>query len=195
MDAIDLARIQFAFTAAFHFIFPAVSIGLGLLVAVAEIDPLANEVGDLGPAGALLDEGLCAHLCRGCGHRHRDGVPVRHQLVALLDLRGRHLRFAAGRRGHLRLLPRVDLPGRAAVGPQPRGLGAAHGVSRAGIARRDPVRLLDHRRQLVDADPRGLPDTGRQGRPDRLHGGRRSTLRPCSASRTPSSRRGRLPRS
>ncbi len=37
MDAIDLARIQFAFTAAFHFIFPAVSIGLGLLVAVAEI--------------------------------------------------------------------------------------------------------------------------------------------------------------
>ncbi len=37
MDAVDLARIQFAFTAAFHFIFPAVSIGLGLLVAIAEI--------------------------------------------------------------------------------------------------------------------------------------------------------------
>ncbi len=37
MEAVDLARIQFAFTAAFHFIFPAVSIGLGLLVAIAEI--------------------------------------------------------------------------------------------------------------------------------------------------------------
>ena len=36
MSALDLARIQFAFTAAFHFIFPAVTIGLGLLVAVAE---------------------------------------------------------------------------------------------------------------------------------------------------------------
>lgn len=37
MDAVDLARVQFAFTAAFHFIFPAVTIGLGLLIAVAEL--------------------------------------------------------------------------------------------------------------------------------------------------------------
>ena len=36
MSAVDLARVQFAFTAAFHFIFPAVTIGLGLLIAVAE---------------------------------------------------------------------------------------------------------------------------------------------------------------
>ncbi len=36
MSALDLARIQFAFTAAFHFIFPAVTIGLGILVATAE---------------------------------------------------------------------------------------------------------------------------------------------------------------
>jgi cytochrome d ubiquinol oxidase subunit I len=36
LDAIDLARIQFAFTAAFHFIFPAITIGLGLLIALAE---------------------------------------------------------------------------------------------------------------------------------------------------------------
>ena len=36
MDAVDLARVQFAFTVAFHFIFPAVTIGLGLLVAIAE---------------------------------------------------------------------------------------------------------------------------------------------------------------
>ena len=36
MSALDLARLQFAFTAAFHFIFPAVTIGLGFLVALAE---------------------------------------------------------------------------------------------------------------------------------------------------------------
>jgi cytochrome d ubiquinol oxidase subunit I len=36
LDAVDLARIQFAFTAAFHFIFPAVTIGIGFLVAIAE---------------------------------------------------------------------------------------------------------------------------------------------------------------
>ncbi len=36
MDAVDLARVQFAFTVAFHFIFPAITIGLGFLVALAE---------------------------------------------------------------------------------------------------------------------------------------------------------------
>ncbi len=36
MEAVDLARIQFAFTVAFHFIFPSVTIGLGLLIAIAE---------------------------------------------------------------------------------------------------------------------------------------------------------------
>jgi len=36
LSAVDLARLQFAFTAAFHFIFPAVTIGLGFLVALAE---------------------------------------------------------------------------------------------------------------------------------------------------------------
>jgi cytochrome d ubiquinol oxidase subunit I len=36
LDAVDLARVQFAFTVAFHFIFPAVTIGLGFLVAIAE---------------------------------------------------------------------------------------------------------------------------------------------------------------
>jgi cytochrome d ubiquinol oxidase subunit I len=36
LSAVDLARLQFAFTAAFHFIFPAVTIGLGFVVALAE---------------------------------------------------------------------------------------------------------------------------------------------------------------
>ena len=36
MSALDLARMQFAFTAAFHFLFPAVTIGLGFVVALAE---------------------------------------------------------------------------------------------------------------------------------------------------------------
>jgi cytochrome d ubiquinol oxidase subunit I len=36
VDAVDLARLQFAFTVAFHFVFPAITIGLGFLIAVAE---------------------------------------------------------------------------------------------------------------------------------------------------------------
>ncbi len=36
MDPVLLARIQFALTVAFHFIFPAITIGLGLFIAVVE---------------------------------------------------------------------------------------------------------------------------------------------------------------
>ncbi len=37
MDVVLLARIQFALTVMFHFIFPAISIGLALLVAITEL--------------------------------------------------------------------------------------------------------------------------------------------------------------
>jgi cytochrome d ubiquinol oxidase subunit I len=36
MDALTLARIQFAFTVGFHFIFPPISIGLGWLLVISE---------------------------------------------------------------------------------------------------------------------------------------------------------------
>ena len=36
VDAVFLARIQFAFTVSFHFIFPAFSIGLASYLAVLE---------------------------------------------------------------------------------------------------------------------------------------------------------------
>ncbi|PKL17223.1 MAG: cytochrome ubiquinol oxidase subunit I [Spirochaetae bacterium HGW-Spirochaetae-5] len=36
MDAVFLSRIQFAFTAAFHFIFPTLTLGMGLLILINE---------------------------------------------------------------------------------------------------------------------------------------------------------------
>lgn len=36
MDVEILARIQFAFTVAFHYIYPPLSIGLGLLMVIME---------------------------------------------------------------------------------------------------------------------------------------------------------------
>ena len=36
LSAIDLARIQFAFTVSFHIIFPAITIGLASYLAVLE---------------------------------------------------------------------------------------------------------------------------------------------------------------
>lgn len=37
MDSIELARIQFAITVMFHFVFPSISIGLGVVVAAFEV--------------------------------------------------------------------------------------------------------------------------------------------------------------
>ncbi|HJT25549.1 MAG TPA: cytochrome ubiquinol oxidase subunit I, partial [bacterium] len=36
MDALTLARAQFGFTIAFHYIFPPLSIGLGLILVLME---------------------------------------------------------------------------------------------------------------------------------------------------------------
>ena len=50
MDALTLSRLQFAFTIAFHYIFPPLSIGLGLLLVMAEAlwlrtrDPLYHQM-------------------------------------------------------------------------------------------------------------------------------------------------------
>src|SRR5512142_668210 len=51
MDALTLARVQFAVTAGFHFLFPPISIGLGWLLVIAEWhgwrgrDPVWEAVG------------------------------------------------------------------------------------------------------------------------------------------------------
>ena len=79
-----LARIQFAFTISFHFIFPAFSIGLASYLAVLE--------------GLWLKTGQAVYLnlfrywlkifaiafAMGVVSGHRHVLPVRHQLVGLL---------------------------------------------------------------------------------------------------------------
>ena len=57
----------------------------------------------------VLRQALPHQLRDGRRHRHRAGVPVRHELERLLPLRRRHLRCAARGRGPARVLPRVDV--------------------------------------------------------------------------------------
>jgi hypothetical protein len=85
--ALLLARLQFAFTVSFHFIFPAFSIGLASYLAVLE--------------GLWLKTGKEAYLtlfrywlkifaiafAMGRRLRHRPLLSVRHQLVGLLRSR------------------------------------------------------------------------------------------------------------
>ena len=115
MDAVLLARLQFALTIMFHYLFPPLTIGLGVLLVVHGGDVPQDPRPPLRGDGEVLDEDLRGQLRHGRGDRHRDGVPVRHQLGDLLALRRRRLRLGPGGRGDLRVLPRVGLPGGAGV--------------------------------------------------------------------------------
>ena len=118
-DALLLARIQFAFTVSFHFLFPAFSIGLASYLAVLE--------------GLWLKTGRAVYidlfrywmkifaLVFGDGRRlgHRHVLPVRHQLGGVLRQGRPGHRPADGLRGADRLLPRGRLPRRHAVRHEP----------------------------------------------------------------------------
>ena len=84
IDALVLARVQFAFTVSFHFIFPALSIGLASYLAVLEGLWLwtGREVFlNLFKYWLKIFAIAFAH---GRRVRDRDVLPVRHQLVGVL---------------------------------------------------------------------------------------------------------------
>jgi cytochrome bd ubiquinol oxidase subunit I len=112
--SILLARIQFAFTVSFHFIFPAFSIGLASYLAVLEGLWLKTGKRSISTC-SLLAEDLRDHLRDGRRLGHRHVLPVRHQLVGFLRPGRPGDRAADGLRGADRLLPRGRLPRRHAV--------------------------------------------------------------------------------
>ena len=110
MDAVDVARWQFAITTVYHFLFVPITIGLSLVVAIFHAVGAHPQPGVL-PAHEVLREAVHHQLRARARHGHRAGVPVRDELVRLLALRRGHLRRPARVRGPPRLLPRVDFLG------------------------------------------------------------------------------------
>ena len=107
---VGLARLQFATTTIYHFLFVPVTIGLGFLVAVLQTmwyrggDPEYKRLTKF--FGTLL-----RHQRRDRRrHRARAGVRVRHELVELLALCRRCVRRPARDGGLGCVLPRVDVP-------------------------------------------------------------------------------------
>ena len=82
ISALDLARMQFAFTVSFHIIFPAFSIGLASYLAVLEglwlwkKEDRYMEVFNYWKTIFAVGFGRC------------DGVPVRHKLVRFFGQSG-----------------------------------------------------------------------------------------------------------
>jgi cytochrome bd-type quinol oxidase subunit 1 len=44
MDALVVHRIQFAFTLTFHYLFPQLTMGMGLLIVILKSSPFALEI-------------------------------------------------------------------------------------------------------------------------------------------------------
>ena len=114
-DALMLSRIQFAFTIAFHIIFPAFTIGLASWLVRARVQLAAHRQPALPQPLPLLGEGVRRLLRPRRRVRDRHELPVRHQLVALLRVHRQRPRAGDRLRGHHRLLPRGGLPRHHAV--------------------------------------------------------------------------------
>ena len=179
MDPVALARVQFAFTVAYHFLFVPDQSGFEHLPGRRGPTLVQEPGGRRQGRFPVLAEALHHDLRHRCGHRHHHGVRLRHQLGDLLPLRRRHLRRSPGRGGPLRLLPRIDLPRRAAVRPRPRLAPLLLRLDLAGGPGSAPLGLLDHHRQLLAADPGRVQGRGWQSRAHRLL---RRRLQPVDAA-------------
>ena len=115
LDPVVLARLQFAFTVTFHFLFPAFTIGLASYLAVLEGLWLWTRDCGLPRALPVLAADLRRRLRHGRRLRHRHVLPVRHQLEPAQRHRRRRHGPGPVLRGADRLLPRGGLPRHHAV--------------------------------------------------------------------------------
>ena len=165
MDALALHRFHFAFTITYHYLFPQLTMGLALLIVILKTMGAADRRGTLQPRGPLLGQDLRHQLRHGRRHRHPDGVPVRHQLGAVLEAAGGVIGQTLAMEGVFSFFLESTLPGalpvrRKAAGPEGALVRGVHGVP--GLV---AFRLLHHRHERLDAAPGGLRD--RRERADR----------------------------
>ena len=71
MDPVLLSRLQFAFTTMFHILFPVLTIGLSVYLAVVEAPLALDQIRDLLPLVPLLGEDICDSLRRRRCFRNR----------------------------------------------------------------------------------------------------------------------------
>ncbi len=96
MDALMLARLQFAITTVYHFFFVPLTLGLSILVALMETFLCAHWSGSVQTDDQVLGEAVRHQFCHGCGDRHCAGISVWHELVGIFTFCGGYLRRSAG---------------------------------------------------------------------------------------------------
>ena len=109
MNALDVSRWQFGITTVYHFIFVPLTIGLAPLWSPSCRRCGCSPATPLVSPDQVLRQAVPDQLRPRRGHRHRAGIPVRHELERVLPLRRRRLRRPAGHGGPGRLLLRIHL--------------------------------------------------------------------------------------
>ena len=155
LDALLLSRLQFAFTIAFHIIFPSFTIGLASYLAVLEGLWLATQATRRSRPSTSSGSKIFA-LSFGMGVV--SGVVMSYEIGtnwSVFSAAGRAGdRAAAGLRGADRLLPGGQLPGRDAVRLEEGRAAACTSRPPAGGVRHAGLGLLDHLGQQLDAASR-----------------------------------------
>ena len=165
MDPVALARLQFAFTVAYHFLFVPISLGTGIFLVVSGRRWYKSQAPE-DKAGflfwmKLFTTTFAIGVATGITMEFAFGTNWATYSRFVGDIFGAPL----AAEGALRLLPRIDLPRRAAVRPRP-GLAHASTTSRPGSwsCGAHALGALDHHRQLLAADP-GRVTRSRAARP------------------------------
>ena len=87
MDALDVSRWQFGITTVYHFIFVPLTIGLAPLIAAMQTAWVVTGNAAWYRLTRFFGKLFLINFAHGRGHRHRAGVPVRHELERVLPLR------------------------------------------------------------------------------------------------------------
>ena len=80
MEALLLARWQFALTSIYHWLFVPVTLGMTVVVACLEITYVSTNNESVQKNGKVLGEIIFNQFCHGCCNRYRAGVPLRYEL-------------------------------------------------------------------------------------------------------------------
>ena len=87
MDTLDVSRWQFGITTVYHFILVPLTIGLAPMIAIMQTMWVVTKKDHWYRLTKFFGKLFLINFALGCSHRHRAGVPVRHELERVLAIR------------------------------------------------------------------------------------------------------------
>src|SRR5229473_2194475 len=157
-QALDVHRLQFAFTITFHYIFPQLTMGLALLLVYLKTKALRTGDEHYNRAARFWARVFGVNFCLG----GLTGLPVEIQfgadLAAVSEGRGRSDRADAGDGRRVLVFSRIELPGFVLVRRKKARTNRALGGGVFGFSGLLALGLSDRCDGRMDAAPDRLPD-------------------------------------